>query len=47
MNDAARMLADQLDGSVKDSAIGLVGLGLLRGDYHFKRHSKLFDRLGE
>ena len=27
--------------------IGLVRLGLLRGDYHFKRHTKLFDRLGE
>jgi hypothetical protein len=47
MNDAARMLADQLDGSVKNSAIWLVRLGLLRGDYHFKRHAKLIDRLGE
>jgi hypothetical protein len=47
MNDAARMLADQLDGSVKNSAIGLVRPALLRGDYHFKQYTKLFDRLGE
>lgn len=47
MDYPARMLADQLDGSVKNSGVGLVGFGLLRSDQHVKLHGKLFDCLRE
>ena len=43
----AGMLADQLDGSVKNIGFGLVGSGLLGSHQHVKFYGKLLNRLRE